>query len=146
VNQVRRSRTAGAVYWPLRLSQQWLGAPVPARVLQALAPPRPLGRLVAALIQPDFVLGDAQPLRRQRDTMEDLLLTASLTAGCPPWVLAGALLRALFQPPTDEFGHPVLDGADWRRSLYLLRSSCFIRGLAALGRLRQRAGWPGARV
>ena len=35
---VKGARTAGAVYWPLRLARAWLNAPVPESVLDALAP------------------------------------------------------------------------------------------------------------
>jgi hypothetical protein len=98
VPTVRRARTAGAVYWPLRLSRQWLGAPIPGSVLSSLAPPRPLRALLAAIAEADFVLDDATRSDPGENVLYGLLVQLSLLTGCTPTDQLRTLLPTLFPP------------------------------------------------
>jgi hypothetical protein len=57
VAAAKSSRASGAVYWPLRLGRDWLGAPVPAPVLARLSPPTVPRRLVECATDPGYVIG-----------------------------------------------------------------------------------------
>lgn len=75
---VRRSRTAGAVYWPLRFSRAWVGAPIPDAVLSCLAPPTVSRRLVGAVAEPRYILDNDVPLERGSGALYRMLLDFSL--------------------------------------------------------------------
>jgi hypothetical protein len=96
VDLARRSRAGGAIYWPLRLARVWLGAPVPAQVLERIAPPVPLRRLVADALDPRAILARELPAEAGSDTLYELLLTLSLHSGCTIRQQAAALAGGLF--------------------------------------------------
>lgn len=81
---VARSRTGGAVYWPLAFASSWLEAPVPERVLMALAPPEPVRRLVGAVAAPRYVLGNEPPPDAGRAALYRMVLDFSLHAARSP--------------------------------------------------------------
>jgi Uncharacterised nucleotidyltransferase len=81
VTTVRSSRTAGAVYWPLRFSSEWLRAPVPDGVLSALGPPTTLRRLVEVIAQPRCILDTRPPPDTGSGNLYRLLLDLSLYSG-----------------------------------------------------------------
>ena len=100
LERVRRSRTAGATYWPLWLSRAWLGAPVPDWVLSALAPTRLARRFLADAFEPQRVLG-ARPMPETSDeVLAAGLVELSLYTGCSLSTQAAALGRVLFPQPS----------------------------------------------
>jgi len=137
---VAASRTAGAVYWPLRLGRAWLGAPVPERVLSSLAPPAPMRRLVAAVATPRYILDGEAPARRGSEVLYSLLLDLSLYSACPPGEQLGAAFGRIF-PPREHVGHlpAALARSPLRYAAYLGSPRRMARGLTALGRLVRRA-------
>ncbi len=96
---VHRTRTAGAVYWPLYLSAAWLQARVPTFVLVQLAPPRALRRLQEVVLQSPYALNGKAPPGGGSAVLYSMLRELSLYGGCPPRAQARAVLRSLFPPP-----------------------------------------------
>ncbi len=135
----RLSRTAGAVYWPLLLSRDWLGAPVPERALSALAPPPMVGRLVAAVADPSSIIDREASREKGADVLYDLLLNLSLYQGCSRADQARAVLRSLFPPP-ELVGHLPAEFTRQRLryAAYLARPGRVGRGVVAFGRLLAR--------
>lgn len=134
-----RSRTAGAVYWPLKLSREWLGAPVPDAVLDALGRRARTRRLVEAVVDPRYLLEGEAPPHAGAPVLYDLILDLSLYDGCPAREQAGVALKRLLPPP-EAVGHlpPHVAGSRLRYAAHLMRPSRFLRGLLALGRLLGR--------
>ena len=135
----RRSRTAGAVYWPLLLASQWLGAPVPEEVLSVLAPMSAVRSLVSATMDPRYLLEDQTPEERGNDVLYNVLLSLSLVTGCSTGRQVAATLRAIFPTP-EGVGHlpPEVTRSRWRFGAYLARPDRTLRGLLAFGRLLGR--------
>lgn len=146
LGRVHASGAAGAVYWPLRLAHDWLGAPVPAAVLAALAPPTPLRRLVAAVLEPGCVLDQQAPAERGAGALHHLLLELSLYSGCAASDQARAAWATLFPPP-EAVTHlpPQVAGSPLRYALHQANPWRGARGLAALCRVVARAVRQGAR-
>jgi hypothetical protein len=92
---VARSRTAGAVYWPLFLSRRWLGAPVPSWVLTRLAPPSPIRNLLARIAEPGFILDRQSPAGAGSAALYEVLLSVSLHTACSVRQQAAGLIEAL---------------------------------------------------
>ena len=137
---VAASRTAGSVYWPLRLGKAWLGAPVPERVLSSLEPPALMRRLVAAVATPQYILDGEAPAQRGSEVLYSLLLDLSLYTACPLGEQLGAALGRIF-PPREQVGHlpTTLARSPVRYAAYLGSPRRMVRGLTALGRLVRRA-------
>ena len=135
----RQSRTAGAVYWPLLLASQWLGAPVPEDVLLSLAPFSAVQSLVSATMDPRYLLEDRTPEERGNDVLYNVLLSLSLVTGCSAGRQIATALRAVFPTP-EGVGHlpPEVTGSRWRFGAYLARPDRALRGLMAFGRLLGR--------
>lgn len=140
---VRSARTAGAVYWPLRLSQAWLGAPIPEFVMSRLAPPAPVRRLLEAFVEPGFILNGRAARGGSDIVLCSFLRDVSLCTGCSPSVQVEAVWRGLFPPP-DGVGHlpASVTGQPWRYAAYLANPRRLSRGMLAFGRLMVRAAWP----
>jgi hypothetical protein len=136
----RRSRTVAAVYWPLRLSRLWLEANVPELVLSRLAPPGPMRKLVAAVVEP-LILDNQAPAGAGSDILADAVVALSVHSGCSVRQQASGVLRSLFPPLqySDHLATPNLRSRA-RNAAYLVSPLRLIRGLAALGRLLMRAG------
>lgn len=89
----RRSRAAGAVYWPLRLAQNWLGAPIPAGILSDLAPPAPGRALLGVFADPAYILdGDVSD---DREVLYRMLVKSSLYSRYSVREQVGAILRTV---------------------------------------------------
>jgi hypothetical protein len=93
---VCRAGAKGAMFWPLHLSRLWLGADIPARVVDALAPPAPVRRAVGLLAESGFMLD----LHRAgaNETLLRLVRTCILHAGFSNARLLPELLREIFPP------------------------------------------------
>jgi hypothetical protein len=125
----------GAVYWPLRLAREWVGAPVPETVLAALEPPRPLRNAVEPFVAAR-ACSTGPPTDLGSDGVEQLLLDLSLRDGCSGKERLRALGRGLF-PPSSHLGHLPAEvaGSRLRYAAYLGRPSRAARGLQAISRL-----------
>ncbi|HEY3111773.1 MAG TPA: nucleotidyltransferase family protein [Chloroflexota bacterium] len=125
----------GAVYWPLRLAREWVGAPVPGTVLAALEPSRPLRNALAPIVAAR-TCSTGPPTDLGGDGVEQLLLDLSLREGCSASERLRALGRGLF-PPSSHLGHLPAEvaGSRLRYAAYLGRPSRAARGLQAVGRL-----------
>ena len=136
----RQSRTAGAVYWPLLLASEWLGAPVPESVLSSLAPVAAVRSLVSAAMDPRYLLEDQTPEERGNEVLYNVLLSLSLVTGCPAGRQVAATLRAVFPTPKGV-GHlpPEVTGSRWRFGAYLARPDRAVRGILAFVRLLKRS-------
>lgn len=139
VDTVSVSRTAGAVYWPLRLSRTWLAAPVPDWVLTCLAPPRAIRWLIERVVEPRYVLDSNAPDDAGSKVLFDLIRELSLNTGCSPARQIGAIGRCLFPPP-DAVGHlpATLKNARFRYAAYLSNPRRVFRGMMAFRRLMLR--------
>jgi hypothetical protein len=135
----RRSRSDGAVYWPLRLSRDWLGAPVPEYVLSHLSPPWPVQRLLAAAADPEYILDGSMPAGEGNEVLYRALLGLSLHGGLSARQQLAALLRDLFPSP-ECIGHlpQEVTRSRFRYAAYLSRPARVARGVIALGRLAVR--------
>ncbi|MHB1414174.1 MAG: nucleotidyltransferase domain-containing protein, partial [Chloroflexota bacterium] len=100
----KSSRTAGAVYWPLVLSQAWLGAPVPESVLSEMAPSPVMRRLVGAVAEPRYILEGRAPASPGSDVLYSMLLNLSLYSGCAAAEQARVVWQGLFPSP-QAVGH-----------------------------------------
>jgi hypothetical protein len=135
---VRRAGAAGAVYWPLCLSRLWLGAPVPEEVLAELAPPKPIRKLVAAITQPDRLMGQ-QVAGGGMGVLLSALTSFSLHTGLPLHTQVRALWWAFFPKP-EAIGHlpPSVTHSRVRYAAYLLRPKRLLRGVLAVKGLSRR--------
>jgi hypothetical protein len=126
---------AGAVYWPLRLAREWVGAPVPEAVLAALEPTRALRTTVQPIVaaRASSVGPVTDP---DRDPVEELLIDLALRDGCAPSERLRALGRSMFPAPS-HLGHLPAEVAasPWRYAAYLGRPSRAARGVQAISRL-----------
>ena len=139
--RAQQARMDGAVIWPLALARTWLGAPVPEGVLRALAPSRPLRRLVAAAMDSGYVLDRSAVQDDGTKVLFDLLLYLSAYSGCSASTQAGVLLRRLFPPPDGVTHLPAqVTSSPMRYGLALMHLSRVWRGTWALGRLVLGAG------
>ncbi|MHB1131352.1 MAG: nucleotidyltransferase domain-containing protein [Chloroflexota bacterium] len=139
VATVRRSRTAGAVYWPLVLSRDWLGAPVPECVLESLQPSPLLHRLTAAIAEPKYLLEGRALGDAGSDVLYGLLLDLSLRGGCSPAEQMRTVLHGVFPPPRDVGHLPAsVKESPLRFAAQLVRPARVARGLFACGRLLAR--------
>ena len=136
---VRASRTAGAVYWLLRLSHELLGAPVPAMVLHRLAPAQPLRRLAELVLDSPYILDGRAPDGPGIAVLYDLVREVSLYGGCPITDQLGAVWRAVFPPP-DAITHlpPETTRSRARYFAKLAQPRRLARGVVAVGRLLAR--------
>jgi hypothetical protein len=143
VHTVRCTRTAGAVYWPLHLSQHWLGAPVPEIVLRQLAPPTPARRLIEQVIESPYVLDDQIALDRGTTVLYNLMLELSLYGGCSPSAQVGAIFNTLF-PPRHAINHLPADltQSHLRYAAHWWNPPRLARGALAFGRLVTRRSNP----
>lgn len=139
VETVRASRTAGAVYWPLRLSRDLLGAPVPAMVLEQLAPGWPLRRLAELVLDSPYALDGQVPSGAGVRVLHDVVREVSLYSGCPTPYQIGALWRGFFPSP-ESVTHLSRATTDSRiRYLANLTHPLrLMRGLIAIARLLAR--------
>jgi hypothetical protein len=137
VELARRSRSAGAVYWPLWLSREWLGTDVPEAVLGALAPAAPVRRVVGLIADRGYALG-SRPAPAQQ-VLYQILLDFSLYGGCSTREQALALVRGCF-PSRAAVGHlPVqVTRSRLRYAAYLAHPRRVVHGLAALGQVIRR--------
>lgn len=140
---VEQSRTAGAVYWVLTWSREWLGAPVPYEVLSAMAPTPMLRGAFAAAIEPEYLRPEGSRERDMSDVLRRLLLHLSLGWGGPLLDRLAVVGRELF-PPREVLGHlpPDFGRSQLSYAAYLLRPGRIARGLIAVARLllRRSAG------
>jgi hypothetical protein len=130
------SRTSGAVYWPLRLSRQWLGAPIPDPVLASLAPPPDIRRLLEPVLESSYTLDNQAPAGWGTDVLYNLLRELSLHAGCSVREQVEAVRRGLFPAP-DGISHlpPQLTRSRLRYAAYLGGPGRVARGVVAVCRL-----------
>jgi hypothetical protein len=136
VSDVQSSRTSGAVYWPLRLSRQWLGAPIPEPVLAHLAPPQSTRRLIEPVLESAYILDNRAPPGWGTEVLYNLLRELSLHAGCSVPEQADAVCRSLFPSP-EAISHlpPRLTRSRLRYAAYLGGPARVARGVVALCRL-----------
>jgi putative nucleotidyltransferase-like protein len=129
------ARLQGAVYWPLRLAERWLGAPVPVWVLDRLSPSATLRRLVGPVLESDYVLTGASP-GPGADVLYAGLRELSLYSGCSRRAQFGAALRCLFPGPKDVGHLPTqTTSSPLRYGAYLGRPQRITRGALAIGHL-----------
>lgn len=134
VRNVILSHADGAVYWPLRLSQLWLGAPIPERVLSRIAPPPLVERVIAKVFESDRFLRSSAGGRG--DVLNQLLVKFSLYGGCSFRDQLGVIFQSLF-PPASAVGHlpPSVTQSRLRYAAYLGRPGRARRGLSSLLRV-----------
>lgn len=99
INTVLSSQTAGAVYWPLRLSRVWLGAPVPDFVLARIAPTTLLRRAMEPVLESSFILDGQAPEGLGSGVLYSLVRELSLHTGCSTGEQLATIWRCLFPPP-----------------------------------------------
>jgi hypothetical protein len=135
-NTVQSTRTAGAIYWPLRLSQRWLGAPIPESVLNCFAPPAATRRLMEPVLESPYALNDQSPPERGANVLYNLVRELSLYAGCPAAMQLRVLLSTLF-PPRHAITHlsDDLTQSRFRFAAHWWNPPRVVRGLVAFGRL-----------
>ena len=140
IHSARAAGTSGAVYWPLRMSRDWLGALIPDTVLDALSPPGAVRQLLASFAHPSFILELRAPSDPGAAALYGMLRDISRYAGCSIAVQAWALWRYGF-PPSDDVGHlpPAVTGHRLRFGAYLANPVRISRGIIAFGRLIARA-------
>ncbi len=136
LTETRRSRTVGAVYWPLWLSRSWLGAPIPDEVFSSLAVPAALVKAMEVVATPAQILDHQVPTGPGNAVLYTVILDWSLHAGCSRHEQTGAVIRSVF-PASDRVGHlpPNLAHSWLGYALYLSRPSRIFRGVVALARL-----------
>jgi hypothetical protein len=136
---VKHARTAGAVYWPLRLARAWLNAPVPESVLDALAPAPVLDRVLAAFAEPANIL-DRRERVGDNDVLSELVLDLSLRTGCSWAEQIRSCGRSLFPPPSGV-SHltPAVTQSPWRYAAHLSRPARLAHGWVAVNRLIARS-------
>jgi hypothetical protein len=136
LDTVRRTRTAGAIYWPLRLSQHWLGASIPDVVLRQLAPPTATRRLIERVIESPYILDGHAPAERGASVLYNAVLELSLYGGCSARAQLGAAVATLF-PPRDAISHLPADitESQLRYATHWWNPPRLVRGVVALGRL-----------
>jgi hypothetical protein len=136
VSVAEQTRTAGAVYWPLYLSQVWLQARVPDGVLRRLAPPAVARRLLESVIESPYVLSGNAPSGTGSAVLYNLLRELSLYGGCSLSEQARAVWRTLF-PHTDGVAHlpPEITGSRLRYASHLWYPLRLARGVMATGAL-----------
>jgi len=136
LQSVKAARTSGAVYWPLRMAREWLDAPIPNPVLDALSPPVGLRKLLAGFLDPDFLLEGRPPSELGAAALFGLLRDLSMYTGCSARVQAWALWRYSFPPP-DDVGHLPAEVTQKpvRFTAYLANPLRLSRGVLAFGRL-----------
>lgn len=93
------SQLAGAVYWPLRLSRDWLDAPVPDSVLARLAPNRSLRWAMEPVLDSAYVLDGRVPEGLGSNVLYSLVRELSLYTGCSFGQQLSAVWRCLFPSP-----------------------------------------------
>ncbi len=139
VSLVRRSQTAGSVYWPLLLGRNWLEAPIPEAVLSSLAPTPLMRRLIGTIAEPAPFIDGQLGEQRGGEVLYNLLLNLSFYQGCSGLQQTKSVLSSLFPSP-EAVGHlPVeLTGSRLRYAAYLARPDRMARGIMAFGRLLVR--------
>lgn len=154
----REARCDGAVYWPLLIAAEVVGADVPDVVLTSLAPPPLLRRLAQPAVDPSWILraqvepGRPPTIDETSDVADaaarELLLDLSLLSGCPSRTWIGAIAGRVF-PPREAIGHlpSAVTASRLRYAAHVGNPLRLGRGLLALGRmvlLRGRALASGA--
>jgi hypothetical protein len=136
VETVSQARTAGSVYWPLRLSKLWLGAPVPAAVLSTLAPARSLRRLAEPVLMSSYALDNEAPPEVGTEVLYNAVREVSLYGALPLVSQLWAMWQCLF-PSREGVGHLAPDETRSRLaySAYLSRPGRLVRGVVATARL-----------
>jgi hypothetical protein len=136
VGTTRASRTQGAVYWPLWLAREWLGAPIPNGVLDQLAPPLLLRRVIAAVLDSEYVIDSTSACDPGAEVLYGAVSELSLLSGCPSRQQLGAFLRCLF-PGREAVGHlpHALTSSRLQYGAHLGRPRRLARGVFAVGRL-----------
>jgi hypothetical protein len=136
---VEQTRTGGAVYWTLRLTHVWLQAPVPDFVLNRLAPPAMVKRLMQAVIESPYVLSGNAPTGAGTAVLYNLLRELSLYGGCSLREQAGAVWRTLLPPPeTVDHLPPAVTRSRLRYAARLWYPLRLARGFLAAGALITR--------
>jgi hypothetical protein len=139
VQTVSETRTAGAVYWPLRLSQLWLQARVPSQVLARLGPAAPLHRVMQVVIESPYVLNANTQAPSSMSVLYGVVREMSLYSGCSFREQAGSVWRSLFPHPEDVMHlPPEVSRSRLRYALHLLYPPRLVRGLIAAGVLIAR--------
>jgi hypothetical protein len=142
LDTAKRTRTAGAIYWPLRLGQRWLDAPVPEHVLTRLAPPAATRRLIERVLETSYVLDDRTPPEWGANVLYNLVRELSLYGGCSGSAQAGAVITTLF-PPRHAIRHLSEDvtRSHLRYAAHWWNPPRLVRGMVAFSRLvAQRSG------
>jgi hypothetical protein len=99
ISFILETRASGAVYWPLRLSRQWLGANVPDFVLSKLEPMAPLKTMIATLASPSLIVDGVSTEDRGTSVLAQVLLDLSNCTGCAPHQQLGSIFNSLFPSP-----------------------------------------------
>lgn len=135
-NTVRRSRTAGTVYWPLRMAREWLAAPIPDAVLHGLAPFAPVRQILEKFAEPALILDGDEPTRKETAVLYSVLRDFSTYGGCSILVQAEALRNSIFPSP-ERVGHLPSSFTHHRvhYASYLVSPRRISRGMRAFGRL-----------
>lgn len=128
VVRVRRARMDGAIVWPLVLARAWFGAPIPTGVIQMLARPHPLRRMINSVMHSGYILDRSTVPDDGSRVLFDLVLDLSIHSGCSPIKQGEVLLNGLF-PPTHGVTHLPPD--------VLASSALYVRELTRLRRLRR---------
>ncbi|MCC7369095.1 MAG: nucleotidyltransferase family protein [Chloroflexi bacterium] len=99
VSRARAAHVSGAVIWPLALARGWLGAPVPHAVLAQLAPPRPLTRVLTALLRTGSILDPSLVPDDGSRVLHDTAVELSLVSGCSARTQLATLAQRLLPGP-----------------------------------------------
>ncbi|MEA2641256.1 MAG: hypothetical protein QOF51_2650 [Chloroflexota bacterium] len=136
LDTVQQTRTAGAVYWPLRLSQDWFGATIPPFVLDRLAPSRITRGLMERVIESPYIVNERAPEELGTSVLYRLVREFSLYSGCSVLAQMGALWRGLFPQPEDITHLPEeMTQSRLRYSAHWWNLPRLARGATAFGRL-----------
>jgi hypothetical protein len=136
ISFVTKTRASGAVYWPLRLSRQWLGASVPDFVLSRLEPVGPLKRMIATLASPSLIIDGVSNEDRGTTVLAQVMLNFSNCTGCAPQQQLRAVFSSLF--PSPEYVSHLPSSVTKSRLRYtaaLTNMGRLNRGVAAFARL-----------
>lgn len=146
VGRAREAEMSGAVVWPLAAARAWLGAPIPAEVIEHLMPSRPFRWLIGTAMGSGYILDRTCVADDGTAVAYERLVDLSILGHSSIVDWSKVLFKGLFPAP----GTPTYLSSETqvssispaRRTLHLLRPSRVGRGLRAMGRLiGQREDW-----
>jgi hypothetical protein len=143
VRRARRAQMNGAVVWPLAVARAWLGAPVPASVIQQLLPAQPLRSLIGTAMGSGYILDRSSITNDGTAVAYERLLELSILGRSSVVEWGRVLFNGLF-PPADTMPHRTSETpvSSTRHAFRLIRPTRIWRGLRAMSRLiAQRDEW-----